>query len=49
MYQLTIEIPAGTPPCQYKSNPLGRLRIDTDHPRIGDVELNLSFAIVPRS
>jgi hypothetical protein len=49
MYQLTVEIPAGIEPCQYKSNPLGQVRIHTEHPRIDQVELGLSFAVVPRS
>jgi hypothetical protein len=49
MYQLVIDVPAGIDPCQYKSNPSGKLTIKTPHPRIGDVELKLIFAIVPRS
>ncbi|HEX5103900.1 MAG TPA: hypothetical protein VFV87_08830, partial [Pirellulaceae bacterium] len=49
IYQLSVEVPAGQPPCQYKSNPTGRLTIHTEHPRIGDVELLVTFAIVPRS
>ncbi len=49
MYQLVLDVPAGIGPCQYKSNPSGRVVIRTSHPRIGEVELGLAFAIVPRS
>ena len=49
LYDLILEIPAGTPACQYRTSPLGRLRIDTGHPRIGQVELGVSFAVLPRS
>jgi hypothetical protein len=49
MYQLVLDVPAGIGPCQYKSNPSGRVVIRTAHPRIGEVELGLAFAIVPRS
>ena len=48
LYELTIALPDDTPPCQFRSQPLGRLRIDTGHPRIGVVELPVSFAVVPR-
>jgi hypothetical protein len=48
MYNLVIAIPAGSEPCQYKADPAGRIVIHSDHPRIGDVELGLSFAIVPK-
>lgn len=48
LYELTITLPDDTPPCQYRSQPLGRLRIDTGHPRIGVVELPVAFAVVPR-
>jgi len=49
LYDLILEVPAGVPACQYHSNPLGRVRIDTGHPRIGQVELGVSFAVLPRS
>jgi hypothetical protein len=48
LYDLTIELPNDAPACQYFSNPIGRLRIDTGHPRIGVVELKVIFAVVPR-
>jgi hypothetical protein len=49
MYQLVLAVPAGIGSCQYKSNPSGRVVIRTSHPRIAEVQLGLSFAIVPRS
>jgi prepilin-type N-terminal cleavage/methylation domain-containing protein/prepilin-type processing-associated H-X9-DG protein len=48
LYELTITLPEGTPACQYRSQPIGQLRIDTGHPRIGVVELPVVFAVVPR-
>ena len=49
LYDLTVELPSAAPPCQYLGNPLGQLRIDTGHPRIGVVELGVTFAVLPRS
>jgi hypothetical protein len=49
LYDLFLEVPSGVAPCQYHSSPLGRLRIDTGHPRIGQVDLDVSFAVLPRS
>ena len=48
LYDLTIEVPPGTDACQYLTSPLGRVAIVTDHPRIGTVELKVSFAVLPR-
>jgi hypothetical protein len=48
LYDLTIDIPDDVPPCQYNSTPIGRLKIETGHPRLGDMELKMSFAIIPR-
>lgn len=48
LYDLTIEVPPGAPACQYLTSPLGRVAIVTDHPRIGTVELKVSFAVLPR-
>lgn len=48
LYDLTVEVPANTPVCQYRASPIGKLRIDTGHPRIGQVELGISFVVVPR-
>src|SRR5262249_39368486 len=35
LYDLTIELPDDLPPCQYNSSPVGRMSIETGHPRIG--------------
>ncbi|MCL6613030.1 MAG: hypothetical protein K6U03_00170 [Firmicutes bacterium] len=48
LYELTLTLPEDAPVCQYRSQPIGQLRIDTGHPRIGVVELPVSFAVVPR-
>jgi len=48
LYDITIELPDDVDPCQYNSRPVGRVRIDTHHPRIGVVELIVTFAVVPR-
>jgi len=48
LYSLTVELPDNVPPCQYQSDPIGWVRIDTGHPRIGTVELKVTFAVVPR-
>jgi len=48
LYDLMIDIPDDVQPCQYNSTPIGRLKIETGHPRLDDVELKMSFAIVPR-
>jgi hypothetical protein len=49
LYDLTVELPGETEPCQYLGNPRGQVRIDTGHPRIGVVELGVTFAVLPRS
>jgi hypothetical protein len=48
LYDITIELPDDLPPCQYNSSPVGRITIDTHHPRVGVVELLVSFAVIPR-
>jgi hypothetical protein len=48
LYDLTIELPPDAPLCQYHSTPLGRIQIDTGHPRVGVIELKMTFAVVPR-
>jgi hypothetical protein len=48
LYDLTVEVPADTPVCQHLVDSHGQIRIDTGHPRIGVVELPISFAVVPR-
>lgn len=48
LYNLIIEVPHDAPDCQYRSSSLGQLRIATGHPRIGNVDLKVSFAVLPR-
>jgi hypothetical protein len=48
LYRLVVELPADAPTGQFRSNPLGYIRLDTGHPRIGVVELKVSFAVMPR-
>ena len=48
-YHLTVELPEGVPAGQYHNDRTGRIRIDTGHPRIGVVELKVTFAVIPRS
>jgi hypothetical protein len=48
LYDITIELPDDQTPCQFNSSPVGRVKIETHHPRIGAVELLVTFAIVPR-
>lgn len=48
MYQLTLDLPSSAPAGQYLSSPIGRVKIDTGHPRIGVVELKFAFCVTPR-
>jgi hypothetical protein len=48
LYDLTVEVPADAPICQHLVEPRGSIKIDTGHPRIGIVELPVSFAVMPR-
>jgi hypothetical protein len=48
LYQLSIEVPSDAPVCQHQVEPRGRITIDTGHPRIGLVEMPLTFAVVPK-
>jgi hypothetical protein len=47
LYDLEIEVPADAPPGQYRANPRGEVRIETGDPRLGDLKLGVSFAVVP--
>lgn len=48
LYDLVVELPDDAPSCSYRTSPLGRVRIDSGHPRIGTIELGVSFAVLPR-
>lgn len=47
LYDLVIEVPADAPPCQYMGNPMGSLLINTGHPRVPEVKLQLLLAVTP--
>jgi hypothetical protein len=48
LYDLTFEVPSDAPVGQYHSTPLGRIKIETGHSRIGEVQMPITFAVVPR-
>jgi len=48
LYDLIVELPPGAPPCSYRTSPLGHVNINTGHPRIGTIELRVSFAVLSR-
>lgn len=45
VYYLDIEVPAGSPDCNFVRGAAGRLRLTFDHPRISTLELNLLMAV----
>lgn len=47
LYDLTLEIPADAPICQYMGNPQGSLRITTSHPRVPEIKFKMRLSIVP--
>lgn len=48
LYDLVVELPSDAPACQYRTSPIGYIRIDTGHPRIGAIELKVTFAVLPK-
>jgi hypothetical protein len=49
LYDLVVELPPETPPCQYLAIPQGSIRITTSHPRIPKLEINVRFAVLQKS
>lgn len=49
IYNLTIDLPDDAPAGQYHNDRTGRVRIESGHPRIGVVELPITFAVIPRA
>ncbi len=45
VYYLDIEVPPGSPDCNFVRGAAGRLRLTFDHPRIASLELNLLMAV----
>jgi hypothetical protein len=48
LYDLHLELPAETAPCQYLGTPQGEVIIKTNHPRIGTLRFPVRFAVVAR-
>jgi hypothetical protein len=46
LYRLDIAIPADAPECGYRGTELGKIRLAIDHPRVEELTLKASFAIV---
>jgi hypothetical protein len=49
LYELVIEVPPTAPVCQYRGHPRAEVRVDTCHPRLGNVKLGVTFAVLPRT
>lgn len=49
LYELHIELPAGTPPCAFRSAPQGHVRVTTSHPRVPKLEIPVRFAVLQKS
>jgi hypothetical protein len=47
LFDLTIEVPADAPVCQYSGNPDGKLVIRTGHPRVPEISLKMNLSITP--
>jgi hypothetical protein len=47
MYYLDLEVPPDAPQCVHVGKRTGKLRIEFDHPRIGELELKLGVAVAP--
>jgi Protein of unknown function (DUF1573) len=48
LYDLRLELPADTAPCQYLGTPQGEVVITTDHPRLGTIRFPVRFAVIQR-
>jgi hypothetical protein len=48
LYQLEITIPADAPQCIYRGAPAGEMKLYFAHPRIPELSLGLSFAVMRR-
>lgn len=46
LYHIEVEIPAGSPPCNYMGKQAGTIRLKTDHPKVPVIELKIEFAVV---
>ena len=49
LYDLHLELPADTAPCQFLGTPQGEVLITTSHPRIGTIRFPVRFAVIYRA
>ncbi len=49
LYDLLVELPPETLPCQFIATPQGELRISTTHPRLPKLKINVRFAVLQKS
>ena len=47
LYDLSIEVPADAPACQYMGNPQGSIRIATNHPRVPEIKFQVMLLVTP--
>ncbi|WP_425618903.1 DUF1573 domain-containing protein [Anatilimnocola sp. NA78] len=47
LYELSIEVPASAPACQYLGSPEGELVLKSTHPRLGELRYKVQFAVTP--
>jgi hypothetical protein len=47
MYYLNLEVPADAPACGFTSVAPGKLRLEIEHPRIDELELQIKLTVVP--
>jgi hypothetical protein len=48
LYHLNISVPQSAPACTFLHGEAGRIKLAIDHPRIGDLELRVRFAVIAR-
>jgi len=48
LFDLHLELPAETAPCQYLGTPQGEVIIKTNHPQIGTIRFPVRFAVIAR-
>ncbi|MDY0166046.1 MAG: DUF1573 domain-containing protein [Thermoguttaceae bacterium] len=46
LYRIEVEVPGDSPMCNHLGVEAGSIRIETDHPRMRDIDLGLEFAVV---
>jgi len=45
LYRIEVEVPADAPMCNHLGVEAGRVRIETDHPKVPELNLRLEFAV----